>query len=362
MLSAAETKDAKVHVTLRLDAALYRAILPEKRSAHDATTTATVERLLHERLAAARLEERAVVEAVRSLLVHGMYQEALLGVVARLVKPRTRKEKALLERLERAFPSDPASEESVARLNGVSFLLREDLAESLRALGGAEAAGLRNSARGGGVLGGMGSNFRPLLRSLLFSIVLPLIAVQVLTHRGVSVVVALAVAAVFPLGDGAFGLARRRGFDPIGGLVLCSLVVGIALTLITRNPAFGLAQGSIVTLLFGGICLASLAAPRPLMFVLGRRYSTGDDPAAKARWDARWEIPQFRTGLRGLTILWGVVLVADALLRALAIAFLVSALAAVLSYAIDLVAIGGLIALTIRQAKRGEARLAAAGR
>ncbi len=206
------------------------------------------------------------------------------------------------------------------------------------------------------------SSFRPLLRSVLFSIVLPLLTVQVLTHRGVSVVVALAAAAIFPLADGLSGIVRGRGFDPIGALVLCSLVAGIALTLLTGNPAFGLAQGSIVTLLFGAICLGSLAARRPLMFVLGKRYTTNGDPVAEARWDTRWEVPQFRTAVRTLTVIWGVVLLAEALLRVCAIVLLAPAAAAVASYAIDLVAIGGLIAFTIVRTRQGEARLTAAGR
>jgi hypothetical protein len=134
-LSAAETKDAKVHVTLRLDAALYKSILEEKRSAQDRTTTATVERLLRERLAAPRPDQRTVADAVRSLLVHGMQHEALLALIARLVKPRSRKEKLLLERLGRALPVDAGSEEAAARLNGISFLPSTDLAEWLRVLG-----------------------------------------------------------------------------------------------------------------------------------------------------------------------------------------------------------------------------------
>src|SRR5438270_11199711 len=45
-LSPSETKDVKVHLTLRLDPTLYRAILTEKKLAGERTVTATVERLL----------------------------------------------------------------------------------------------------------------------------------------------------------------------------------------------------------------------------------------------------------------------------------------------------------------------------
>ena len=50
LLSASDTKDAKVHVTLRLDPNVYRAILAEKKAKHGRTITATIERLLSEGL------------------------------------------------------------------------------------------------------------------------------------------------------------------------------------------------------------------------------------------------------------------------------------------------------------------------
>jgi len=148
-LSASETKGTKVHLTVRLDPALYKRILAEKRAGHDATTTATVERLLHERFAAPRADDRNVVQAVRRLLVRAMYHEALLSLMSRLVRPRSRKEKVLLEQLERVLPSDPASEEAVARLSGI--LLTDDLAESLRGLGADEGSSKTKLGRAGGV-------------------------------------------------------------------------------------------------------------------------------------------------------------------------------------------------------------------
>ncbi len=204
------------------------------------------------------------------------------------------------------------------------------------------------------------SAFQPLLRSLIVSVVLPLIAVQVMLHAGRSPVLALAVAAVFPLGDGLLGVARRRGFDPIGALVVASIAVGIALSLITGNARFALAQGSLVPALFGLACLASLATPQPLIFRLARRYAGGE--AGAAMWDARWDIPRVRAAFRLLTTIWGAGFVAEAILRTCALVVLAPGTAATVSYALDLVVLGGLIAFTLVRARRGEAALAAAGR
>ncbi len=115
-------------------------------------------------------------------------------------------------------------------------------------------------------------------------------------------------------------------------------------------------------MVFAVVALGSLASPRPLMFRLARAYGSGRDPAAEAKWDARWEFPQFRSALRRLTVIWGVVLLAEAALRFWVIVALPSAHAAVWSYAVDLIALGGLIAYTIVRSRIGERRLAQAGR
>ncbi len=204
------------------------------------------------------------------------------------------------------------------------------------------------------------STLRPLFRSLIVSVVLPLIAVQVLIHAGRSAVVALAVAAVFPLGDGLLGIARRRGFDPIGALVLASLAGGIALAILTGNARYALAQGTLVPALFGLACLASLATPQPLIYRLARRYAGGE--GAAANWDARWQIPRVRAAFRMLTAVWGGGLVVEAIVRTATVVLLAPGTAAVASYALDLLVLGALFVFTLYRARRGEAALAAAAR
>jgi hypothetical protein len=208
-------------------------------------------------------------------------------------------------------------------------------------------------------------NPAPLLRSLAVNVALPLVAVQVLTHAGWSAVAALAVAAVFPLGSTVFALVRRGRVDPVGALVLVSLLVGIALALFTGDARFALGQGTLVTALFGVACLASLATPQPLIFRFAREYSSADpaaSAAAAATWDARWAIPRVRAAFVSLTLIWGVAFVVEAVLRTAVVVLLPSSTAAVLSYALDLLVFGGLIAFTLVRARRGQAALAAAGR
>lgn len=155
--------------------------------------------------------------------------------------------------------------------------------------------------------------FGDLYRSLAISTVLPLILVLVLQHRfGMPAVQALAIAAVFPLGDIAFGWFRTRRLQPLGVLMLCVISAGIVLSLISGDVRFALIKESFGTGAVALVFLGSLLAPRPLIFWLGRQFSTAGDLQKMAQWDARWEIPGVRRAMRTMTAVWGLGYLLDA--------------------------------------------------
>ena len=99
--------------------------------------------------------------------------------------------------------------------------------------------------------------FGPLVRSIVVSVVLALIAAQVLLRRGVPAVEALAIAAVFPFAEIVLGIARTRRADPVAVLSLVVIVAGIATSGLTGNPAFAVAKESLFT-----TCSGSFFWPR----------------------------------------------------------------------------------------------------
>jgi hypothetical protein len=115
-LTTAETKDAKVHVTLRLDPNTYRAILAEKKRKHERTVTATVERLLRDALDdQGRREIGDLAASLRNLVAHGFAQDAILALLARNIAIQSAEDKQLFERFkqtlfENAATADPAHE------------------------------------------------------------------------------------------------------------------------------------------------------------------------------------------------------------------------------------------------------------
>jgi hypothetical protein len=204
--------------------------------------------------------------------------------------------------------------------------------------------------------------FRSLYRSLLVSVVLPLAAVQLLLHRGVPAVQALAIAAIFPFGDTVVRLVRTRRADPIAVLSLTAIVVGLATSGLSGNPGFAVAKESLFTTVFGLVFLGSLLTPRPLIFRLGRQYSTGGDPAAIAAWDARWERPLFRSTIRFMTVVWGCALLIEAALRIVAAFTLPVVTSTILSVVLQIGILGGLFVWSAAYARAVRRRYAAAER
>jgi hypothetical protein len=106
------TKDAKIHLTLRLDPDLYKAVLAEKRAQKERTITATVERLLRNGLTGNTSADfgnpERFGEILRNLVVHSVVQDELLAAIARDYKPRSKKGQAAFDHFtsSRSFARD----------------------------------------------------------------------------------------------------------------------------------------------------------------------------------------------------------------------------------------------------------------
>ncbi len=162
-----------------------------------------------------------------------------------------------------------------------------------------------------------GSNFSfaQMLPTLIFDVVLPIVAFNVLTRYGVSTLLALVAGGVFPAANNLRAWIATRRLEPLGIIVMTFLAVGTAASLISGSVFFALIKESFLTATFGLICLGSLVIGRPLLFIVMRQFVAGDDPERIAWWNGLWEIPPFRRAQRIVTGAWGVVYVIEALLR-----------------------------------------------
>ncbi|MEV5511151.1 VC0807 family protein [Streptomyces orinoci] len=196
--------------------------------------------------------------------------------------------------------------------------------------------------------------------TIAFNIVAPILTYNQLHSSGHGEATALLASAAWPVVDMAVYLAWHRRIDEFAAITLVFMAATIVVTVAGPHSArMLLIKDSFVTGAFGLVCLASLAAPRPLMFYFGRKFATDGTAEAVAWWNGLWRYEGFRQVQRNLTIGWGVAYVIEALVR-VGLSYVLSTsgmvtVNSVLSYGVT----GVLVFWTITYARRSRARAAA---
>jgi hypothetical protein len=190
---------------------------------------------------------------------------------------------------------------------------------------------MRNDPAGGGE-----STVAPPLGDIAWGVVLNAVVPVILykvskRYYSPSEFAALVMAALFPLGKGAFDLIRHRRLDPIAAVVLLGITTdGVAL-LFGGSPRLLLVRESMFTGAFGAACFASLLLPRPMTFYFSRHFIAGTDPERQARFNAAWQFPEVRFCHRLITTVWGCVFVGELIIRLALVYRLPAALVLVIS-------------------------------
>ncbi|MFE2286990.1 VC0807 family protein [Streptomyces sp. NPDC059443] len=149
-----------------------------------------------------------------------------------------------------------------------------------------------------------------------FNVVAPILTYNMLTDRGWSDFAALLVSGAWPVVDSIVHLVWRRKIDEFAVVTLVFLVITALVTLVGTHSARALLiKDSGVTGLFGALCIATLFAPRPLMFYFGRKFGTDGTKEGVAYFNGLWQYPDFRKAMRRMTTVWGVAYLVEAALR-----------------------------------------------
>jgi len=197
----------------------------------------------------------------------------------------------------------------------------------------------------------------------VFDVAGPLLAYNLLRSAGFSTVSALVLSGVFPAAGVTIGIAAHRRVDALGVLVLASIVVGAVLGLVSHNARLVLDEGSVVTGVFGVICLGSLATPKPLMYRLAVEFTGPDSPQGQ-EFAGLWQYPEFRRVFRVITVVWGIGYLAEATARVIIVqntsAGTALAVSKVMPYAVAAVLTAWTIGYGRHQKRKGEQLAAAA--
>jgi hypothetical protein len=157
---------------------------------------------------------------------------------------------------------------------------------------------------------------RRMLPMLVLDGVLPVLLYLVLQPRfAPTSVIPLAVAVLFPLLSNAVSLVRHRRLDTFGLMVLLSLAASLAVLLLGSDQRLLLLTRGLAMPLMGLACLVSLALPKPLAFYMVRQFLTGDTPQPGMEFDTLWQYPYIRSASRLMTLVWGVAMVGEFVVR-----------------------------------------------
>jgi intracellular septation protein A len=160
-----------------------------------------------------------------------------------------------------------------------------------------------------------GGSIKQMLPMLLFDVALPIVIFNLLSHYGVSTLLALVAGGLSPALNNLRIWIKSRRLEPLGIIVITFLAIGAIASLVSGSVFFALVKESILTASFGLICLGSLFAERPLLFYILRQFVAGDDPVRLDWWNGLWEFANFRAAQRFVTMVWGVAYLIEAVLR-----------------------------------------------
>src|SRR5258708_7820298 len=143
---------------------------------------------------------------------------------------------------------------------------------------------------------------RTLIPQMLVAGVFPLVGYVLLRPHVASDWVALAAVMVFPAAEITFQRVRHGRFDPIGIIALVGIAIGlVGAVALHGNATLLKVRDSLITGVFGAVCLVSLAGRRPLMFYLGRAFGTADDPSRRDDFEVMWHLPTVAKRFRAIT-------------------------------------------------------------
>jgi len=179
------------------------------------------------------------------------------------------------------------------------------------------------------------------------------VAYYALVSAGLSTVTALILSGVIPAAGIALGVARYRRLDAIGILVLIGIVAGSALGAVSGSARLVLLDGVVPTAVFGIVCVASLRSKRPMIFRFALE-GMGRDTAKGRDFADRWRYPGFRRSFRVVTVVWGVMFVAEAATQAVIIETASAGTAKATSNLLILPFAAAVIAWNISYAKKGQ--------
>jgi hypothetical protein len=154
---------------------------------------------------------------------------------------------------------------------------------------------------------------RGLIVTLVLNAVLPFLIYLGMTdvlHQ--SSFVSLAATTLPPALISLTSLVRQRRINLLAGIALLGIVIGLLVSLVSKDPRLLLVRDAFFAATLGLALLISLCFPKPLTYYASLLVRTSFDPEQRRRFPARWQEPSFRMLMRVQAAIWGVGLLVEA--------------------------------------------------
>ena len=109
-------------------------------------------------------------------------------------------------------------------------------------------------------------------------------------------------------------LIRHRKIDALSILVLSGIALSLAALLFGGSPRMLLVRENLFTIPIGLLFLVSLGMKKPLIYYAARATMARNNDDRQAGFEAGWQRPVILHGLRVMSLVWGVGLIAQGLL------------------------------------------------
>jgi hypothetical protein len=186
------------------------------------------------------------------------------------------------------------------------------------------------------------------LSALVVNLVLPWLAYHfAFPHWGY--VGALLASALPLLAWVTWDLVRLRHFDALSAVVLAGIALSLVAMVFVDWPAMHAAGDPMVSGMIGVAFLVSLLLPRPILYYLARSTFARESANGAIRFERRWrERPELAGMIRHMTIVWGVGLIVENVMRSwVALTWADPQHATIASELIRYVVFGGLMLWTV---------------
>ena len=162
------------------------------------------------------------------------------------------------------------------------------------------------------------SSKRKVIQSVIVSILInglvPVVVYNLLLDH-FSSFVSLLLATMVPLLDNLYHIVKHRKADAFGLFMLTAFVLSLLAFLLGGNEKLILMRESLVTGILGLIFIGSLFYSKPLIYHFAIRFSSNDESVQKGKFANNWEYSYFRFVIRLMTAVWGIALLAEAVIK-----------------------------------------------